>query len=139
MTGRGLRWRLVEAKRRPPPRRLEDQMQRQVISYWQRQYPETWRLTVHCPSGMAASSHRLAAIFRGLGWKPGVPDLLCFCRRGDYSGLALELKSGKNKPTAAQAEWLAGLEREGWRCAWGNDLAVFGDILDQYHALGPPP
>jgi hypothetical protein len=127
---------MLEPKR--SRRHLEDQLQRQLIGYWQRAYPKTWAGTVHVPSGMAAQSRRIAAIFKGLGWKAGLPDLLCFVRLGGYSGLAIELKSGVNKPTPAQAGWLALLEQEGWAVGVFHDLAAAGDFLDRYHAGTQP-
>ena len=79
-------------------KRLEDQFQRNLNAWWRLQYPQTWKKTVHVPSEMPAKSRVSAAIAKGLGWKAGIPDILCFARRGGYSGLAIELKIGSNKP-----------------------------------------
>ena len=93
-------------------------------------------MTTHVPSGVAIDAKR-AAVFKGLGWKRGIPDLLCFARRGDYVGLALELKAdGKAKLVREQQQWLARLESEGWRCGVFYELTACGDFLDRYHAEG---
>ena len=73
--------RLSTFQLRPPRLHPESDLQRDVIRFWALQYPATWALTFHCPSGVAIDPKR-AAIFRGLGWKRGVPDLLCFARQG---------------------------------------------------------
>jgi len=59
------------------------------------------------------------------GRRPGVPDCLWPLRRGRYTGFALELKFGNNRPTAAQNRWLAHLHANGWRIfvAWSADEA----------------
>ena len=119
---------------RNPRQHPESDLQRAVVQYWALQYPQTWALTVHVPSGVAIDAKR-AAIFKGLGWKRGVPDLLCFARRGEYVGLALELKaSAKAQPSDDQLLWLRGLELQGWRVGIFFELTAVGDFIDQYHA-----
>jgi hypothetical protein len=119
---------------RNPRQHPESDLQRAVVKFWALQYPATWALTVHVPSGVAIDAKR-AAVFKGLGWKRGIPDLLCFARRGAYTGLALELKAdGKARISLEQQQWLARLEAEGWRCGVFHDLAACGDFLDRYHA-----
>ena len=121
---------------RNPRQHPESDLQRAVVKFWQLQYPATWALTVHVPSGVAIDAKR-AAIMKGLGWKRGIPDLLCFARRGDYVGLALELKAdAKEKPSDDQLLWLRGLELQGWRCGVFYELTACGDFLDRYHAEG---
>ena len=54
-----------------------------------------------------------------MGVKAGVPDIMIFQSppAGIHVGVALELKVGKNRPTAAQDEWLDNLTSNGWFCA----------------------
>jgi VRR-NUC domain len=120
---------------RNPRQHPESNLQRAVCQWWAAQYPRTWALTFHCPSGVAIDPKR-AAVFKGLGWKRGVPDLLCFARRGNYVGLALELKADqKGKASIEQQQWLAALEAQGWRVGVFYDHTACRDFLDQYHAL----
>ena len=120
---------------RNPRQHPESDLQRAVVKYWALQYPKTWALTVHVPSGVAIDAKR-AAVFKGLGWKRGVPDLLCFARRGDYVGLALELKAtARAQPSVDQSQWLHGLASQDWCVGVFHDLAICGDFIDRYHAL----
>ena len=123
------RWLSLRAPRQHP----ESDLQRAVAKWWALQYPASWALTVHVPSGVAIDAKR-AAVFKGLGWKRGIPDLLCFARRGAYAGLALELKAdAKAKASLDQLLWLEGLESQGWRVGVFHDLAACCDYIDQYH------
>ncbi|HEY8417043.1 MAG TPA: VRR-NUC domain-containing protein [Limnochordales bacterium] len=94
----------------------EDQEQRVVVE-WLR-----WHgiLFAHVPNG--GYRRRVeAAIFRGLGVQPGVPDLLIFDpppAEPGRPGAALELKRRRGgRATQAQLQWLAELARRGWAVA----------------------
>lgn len=67
-----------------------------------------------------------------LGIRAGLPDLLLFERRGNYSGLAIELKAGTNKATPSQQKWLNDLTQCGWVAivAYGSEEAQ--KIIDKY-------
>ena len=74
-----------------------------------------------------------AAILKGQGVKPGVPDLILPVPRGPYHGLAIEMKRVKGRgPTEEQELWLDGLAGMGWRTqtCWGADEAI--DLIRQY-------
>ena len=74
-----------------------------------------------------------AAILKGQGVKPGVPDLILPVPRGPYHGLAIEMKRVKGRgPTEEQEVWLDGLMGLGWRTqtCWGADEAI--DLIRQY-------
>ena len=117
-----------------PRQHPESDLQRRVAQFWAAQYPATWAWTHHSPSGMAAASAKHAAIFVGLGMKKGVPDLMCYVRRGGYAGLALELKrDAKQNLTAEQQAWLILLESQGWRCGVFSSLLAVIDFLADYH------
>jgi len=108
-----------------------------VCQYWQAQYPQTWSKTFHTPNGLAAKNAKLAAIFAGLGVKPGVPDLLCTARRGPFSGFALELKSATGAMRPSQSDWQRALTAEGWFYSVANSFEVACEVIRQYHALPP--
>jgi hypothetical protein len=63
----------------------------------------------HTPNGGRRSVIE-AKIFKGLGVKPGVPDL-CIVHRGRFFGL--ELKAHRGRTTEAQTETLQELEAAG--------------------------
>ena len=61
--------------------------------------------------------HRHKAVagkMRAEGVKSGVPDLFLPARRGGHAGLFIEMKAGKNRPTAAQTEWQQALRLQGF-------------------------
>lgn len=68
------------------------------------------------------------------GLRPGVPDLCLPAPRKDFCGLYIELKVGKNKPTAAQKVFLDALSEQGYLAVvcWGWDDArrVLCEYLD---------
>jgi len=55
-----------------------------------------------------------AARLKAAGVKAGVPDICLPVARGDWHGLYIELKVGKNKPTEAQRRWKDDLIRYGY-------------------------
>ena len=113
----------------------EDDLQRAVCMYWAREYPATWLKTFHPPNGLAARNPKLAAIFQGLGMKPGVFDLICIARRGPFNGFALELKSAHGSMSDKQSEWQRAFVWEGWCVALAFALDPALAAIDQYHKL----
>ena len=67
----------------------------------------------------------VARKLRDEGLKPGVPDLCLPVARGNYHGLFIEMKVGRNKPTASQSQWIRELCRQGYRVevCYGYDEA----------------
>ena len=98
-------------------KQTESQLQRAVA----RVLDASGLLWCHVPNG-GQRHPAVAKKLKAEGVKRGVPDVLVFevCRgsASDLSfcdGLALELKVGRNKPTAAQVEWHERLRKNGWR------------------------
>lgn len=67
-----------------------------------------------------------ASILKRMGMKAGVSDLFIPRKSTIYSGLWLELKVGKNKPTPMQTAFLAKMLEEGYMsaCVWGSEAAI---------------
>lgn len=82
----------------------------------------------HIPNG-GQRSKATAARLKAAGVKSGVPDLCLPCPCGDYHGLYIELKVGRNKFSANQNSWLDYLDGAGYcvRVCWGADEAI-GEI-----------
>lgn len=78
-------------------------------------YPDL-RLLFHVPNG-GLRSKATARRMKAMGVKAGVPDLCLPVARGGYHGLAIEMKVGRNKPTAAQRWWITELGRQGYKVA----------------------
>lgn len=107
----------------------EDKLQNAVMSYINLQHPKV--LTIHVPNeGRRTPYERFK--FKYLGGKAGVPDILCFENRGGFSGLAIELKVGYNKPTESQLECLKMLENGNWSAHWCNSFDKAKEIIDNY-------
>ena len=119
--------------------RPEDDIQRAVCQFWELAYPETWAKTFHPPNGLAAKSRTLAGIFKGLGVKPGVFDLLCISRRGPYSGFALELKCERGRKSEHQATWAEHFYSEGWYVVVAFSLERALDAIRTYHRMPHSP
>lgn len=67
----------------------------------------------HSPNGGSRNLVE-AKHLKASGVKPGVPDLLLPIPCGEYQGLAIEFKAGKNQTTDFQKFWLDGLEKAGY-------------------------
>jgi len=94
---------------------MEEQLQIALFEFYARmsgQIPEL-ALAFHVPNG-GARHPATGARFKAMGVKPGVPDILLPVRSGNYVGLAIEMKAGKNKPTDKQQWWLDELKFSGW-------------------------
>lgn len=70
--------------------------------------------------------------FSILGGVSGMPDIMIFDPRGNYSGLALELKAGYNKPTENQKNVLKQLKNRSWDVYWSNNFDQCKEIIDNY-------
>ena len=75
----------------------------------------------------------VAARLSAEGVKSGVPDLHLPVASGEHHGLWLEMKFGKNRPTANQVWWIDNLRKQGYRVAvcydWRQAWAVICDYL----------
>lgn len=99
-------------------KRSEATEQERVIN-WTRayvnKYPELY-LLYHIPNG--GSRNQLEAQnLKAQGVKAGVPDLCLPVARGNFHGLYIEMKYGKNKTTDKQRYWLAELKEQGYETA----------------------
>lgn len=79
-----------------------------------------------------------AARLKKEGVKPGVPDICLPVPRGRYHGLYIEMKFGRNTPSAEQKEWLHRLQEQGYKVdvcfGWGEAVKVIVDYLTEIGA-----
>lgn len=70
---------------------------------------------------------------KAAGMKKGELDVTLPVSRGGYTGLAVELKVGKNKPTPEQIDYGARLKAEGWYVdyVW-DDWTKAADLIQKY-------
>ena len=106
-----------------------------ALTNWARmmrtQYPAL-RLYHHIPNG-GLRDKRTAARLIGQGVHSGVPDVFIPAARGGYHGIYIELKTGDNRASQTQNEFMSGAMAEGYYCAvcygWPCAAAVIEDYL----------
>ena len=116
----------------------EDDLQKSLMRYVRAAYPPERHLYCHIPNGGARTA-KTGALMKSLGVRPGMPDLMFFdarprpgMRSHRYTGLAIELKVGKNTRTATQSDVHSMLLDQGWCVHTTNSLdeAIF--LIDEY-------
>ncbi len=77
---------------------------------------------------------------KAAGMKKGEHDVTLPVPRGGYTGLSIELKYGKNKPTTDQLEYGENLKSEGWYVAYvWDDWTEAADLIVMYLTGKIPP
>lgn len=69
---------------------------------------------------------------KAAGMKKGEHDVTLMSPRGGYTGLSIELKCGKNKPTTDQLEYGECLKSEGWFVAYCWEWTEAADLIKRY-------
>ncbi len=110
----------------------EDKLHRAVLDYIKLAYPKA--LVTH-PANEGRRTKFEQFKLKYLGVTSGIPDILCFTPKGNFNGLAIELKTGYNKPTENQKKWLEALKNNGWYAIWTNNLTDTQTEIDNYFAL----
>ena len=102
----------------------------------ERQHPEL-ALIFAVPNVGTGSAVR-GAKMKAEGLKAGVPDLCMPVARGQYHGLFIEMKFGKNIPTDSQQWWLTQLTEQGYFVivCWSADEAIA--VIENYLAMDNP-
>ena len=70
-----------------------------------------------------------------MGVKPGFPDLFLYYPAGQYSGLAIELKSAAGRLSGHQSSWLLALSKAGYLVAVCNDFETAIRLIVYYLSL----
>jgi len=90
---------------------------------------------LHCPNG-GKRDIVTARKLQKMGVSPGVPDFLITAPAPAFPrarGIAIELKAPGGRVSAAQREWLDGLEADGWRAFVAMGA---GDAIERIKACG---
>ena len=69
---------------------------------------------------------------KAAGMKAGYPDLFLPVARGDYHGLFIELKVGRNTTTPEQKAWLQALQQQGYYCSVCHGAMEAWDEIVKY-------
>lgn len=114
----------------PAPKLSERELQAAVIAECDRRAATIaeYGLILAIPNGQVRPGQRVEP-----GLRAGVPDLLLACPSGQFHGLFIELKCGRNKPSRAQLEWIRRLSIQGYKCVviWDSVDDVMAAI-DEY-------
>lgn len=125
----------------------EDDMQRALFQWIDLATPRIPQLALAFhPANGGKRDPREAARLKGLGVRPGVPDVMIpgtsnihFPAFTDTSrrGLAIELKAGKNKPTADQLRWHMQLRCAGWQVNVCRSFDDARQVIVDYFGVKP--
>lgn len=98
--------------------------------YSKAKYPEL-DLMYHIPNGGSRNKIEAAHLKRQ-GVKSGVPDICLPVARGEWHGLYIELKAGKNKPTGNQKEWILRLREQGYAAEVAVGWLQAKELIEAY-------
>lgn len=115
----------------------EDKTHRAIVNYIQLKYGRYRKFLAHpANEGKRSAFEQFKIVY--LGVSPGLPDLMMFIPRGQYNGLAIEVKARGKEPTEAQLKWLDNLENHcGWMARWVDDLETAMKLIDLYFSEKP--
>jgi hypothetical protein len=116
-------------------RRAEEQLQRAVCDLLAIYEARGLLAYCHVPSGGYRTPAE-AGIFRAMGVRAGVPDLIVWTPEGHSFGV--ELKAGRGKPSDAQILWKSTLESLGHRVyvCWSLDEVEAALRLERVPMVG---
>lgn len=109
-------------KQRARPRHLEDTLQEHCVFAFRLQWQDI--LIFAIPNGGKRSKFE-AARMKKQGVTAGIPDLFLSAKRGEYGGLYIELKVGKNGLSESQKQIKAHLEAEGYKYEVHRNVDTF--------------
>jgi hypothetical protein len=69
------------------------------------------------------------------GYSRGIPDLLIFEPRGNYVGLAIEVKTSTGRASKEQKIWVKQLQERGWRAEIGRGYEDCAGLIKEYFGL----
>jgi hypothetical protein len=98
---------------RKPRNNIEDKEQIAYFKWLQLQHPNIFDMAIHVPNGGKRGKVE-ASIFKAMGVKKGVPDIVIFMPCGGYHGFMIELKAPKGRPTEEQLDWGERLNERGY-------------------------
>ena len=119
-------------KRKTTPE-SESNQQEIVVKYLRLAYPEA----LYCASAGGMRTSYLQAIkMKRTGYVKGFPDLFIYEPRGEFHGLAIEMKKEKGGTASPeQKEWQEQLRNRGY-CSYickGNEEAI--KVIDEYFSI----
>jgi hypothetical protein len=121
----------------PPLIYREQQMQKTVVQYIDKAYPQIGSLCFHVPLELLRRENHTAGMFHALGARAGVADVVMLVARGAYHGLVIELKVPPRRPTDSQCNFLELARAQGYAACWSDSLNTVLKLIDVYLKLPP--
>lgn len=90
-------------------RRIESELQIACVTWFSLQYPKIARLLFHTANGGKRGKSE-GGIFKAMGVRAGVPDLILLYGSSGYNSLGIELKTDKGKQGTNQKEYMELME-----------------------------
>ena len=107
----------------------EQLLQEACVNYLRLQYPNL--LFTHVPNeGKKSPFERW--LYKLMGVRTGISDLLIFQTNQLFNGFAIELKIDKNKPTELQEKFMEDIRFCGWKTLVIYDLNTFINNVKEY-------
>ena len=107
-------------------------IQEAVINYINAQYPGT----LYCASaGGVRTSMKQAVMMKRTGYVKGFPDIFIYEPKGQWHGLAIEMKTAKGVMSQHQKEWQNELMKRGYIAVTCKSFDQAQIIIDEYLAL----
>ena len=107
----------------------EHQLQRACVRWFRYQYPNSIIFAI--PNG-GLRNKVTAAKLKAEGVLAGVPDLFIATPNSTHSGLFIEMKAGRGKPTELQIEMHERLYYSGYMVAVCNRFEQFQELVTKY-------
>jgi hypothetical protein len=107
-------------------------IQEAVINYINAQYPNL----LYCASaGGVRTSMKQAIKMKRTGYVKGFPDLFIYEPKGQWHGLAIEMKTAKGVMSQHQKDWQNELIKRGYIAVTCKSFDQAQIIIDEYLAL----
>jgi hypothetical protein len=108
---------------------LESKLQRACIKWFKYQYPQEVIFAI--PNGGKRSKIE-AAIMKGEGVLQGVSDLFVMSGKNGYNGLFMEMKTGSNKLSPLQKEFIKTAQDKGYKAEVCYSFEEFIEKVTEY-------
>ena len=109
----------------------EHKLQCNCIKWYRYQYPQFSNLLFAIPNG-GQRNIIVATKMKAEGTLSGIPDLFLAKPKGNYAGLFIEMKYGKNRPTENQIYQMELLRQSGYRVEVCYSFDEFVNIIENY-------
>lgn len=110
-------------------KRTEADLQEAVCRYIRHQYPDVF---FNGSAGGVRTSLSQGKLMKRTGYQKGFPDLFLYEPRGEWHGLAIELKMEKGRATKEQEQVLQELRARGYAADVAKGFDEAKALIDKY-------